>query len=73
MAKTYVSVVKRNAVINVPFNTSDISELHSILLRNLDDQNVLDKKTWDTINNLCERIELCAKEQNQTESKEVNF
>lgn len=73
MAKTYVSIVKRNAVINVPFTTSDIFELHSILLRNLDDQNVLDNKTRESINNLCERIEACAKEQNQTESKEVNF
>lgn len=73
MAKTYVSVVKRNAVINVPFTTFDIFELHSILLRNLDDQNVLDNKTRESINNLCERIEACAKEQNQTESKEVNF
>jgi len=73
MAKTYVSVVKRNAIINVQFNTNDISELHSILLRNLDEQNVLDQKSWDTINKLCEKIEICAREQNQTESKEVEL
>ena len=73
MAKTYVNVVRRDAVINVPFNTSDISELHSILLRNLDDQNVLDQKTWNTINNLCEKIEICARQQNQTESKELEL
>jgi hypothetical protein len=73
MAKTYVSVLKKNAVINVNFTNEDITRLHAILLRHLDNQNQLDDKSYDTINGLCSKIEDAARKQNQTENKEVNF
>jgi hypothetical protein len=73
MAKTYVSVLKKNAVINVNFTNEDITRLHAILLRHLDNQNQLDDKSYSTINDLCSKIEDAAKKQNQTENKEVNF
>ena len=73
MSKTYVTVLKRNALIEVPFNTDEVSQLHSILLRHLDDQCKLDDKSWDTIKSICSKIDRCAEIQNQTVSKEVNF
>lgn len=73
MAKTYVSVLKKGAVINVKFTTDDISKLHSILLRSLDNQNQLDSASYDTINELCGRIDDEARQQNQTVNREINF
>ena len=73
MAKTYVSVLKKGAVINVKFNTDDISRLHAILLRSLDNQNQLDTASYDTINELCGRIDDAARQQNQTVNREINF
>lgn len=73
MAKTYVSVLKKGAVINVDFTSEDITKLHAILLRHLDNQNQLDNNSYDTINELCAKIEDAARKQNQTEDKEVNF
>jgi len=73
MAKTYVSVLKKGAVINVKFNTDDISRLHAILLRSLDNQNQLDTASYDTINELCSRIDDEARQQNQTVNREINF
>jgi RNA:NAD 2'-phosphotransferase (TPT1/KptA family) len=73
MSKTYVTVLKKNAIIQVPFTTDDISQLHSILLRHLDDQCKLDDRSWATIESLCGKIDRYAENQNQTESKEVNF
>jgi hypothetical protein len=73
MPITYLNVLKKDAIVNVTFNTSDISELHSILLRHLDDQCKLDDKSWSAIEALCGKIDRCAQNQNQTESKEVNF
>ena len=73
MAKTYVSVLKKGAIINVKFTTDDISKLHSILLRSLDNQNVLDTASYDTINELCGKIDNEATRQNQTVNREINF
>ena len=73
MSKTYVTVLKRNALIEVPFNTDEVSQLHSILLRHLDDQCKLDDKSWDTIKSICSKIDRYAEIQNQTVSKEVQF
>jgi hypothetical protein len=73
MARTYVNVIKKGAVVNVPFSTDDIARLQSILLRHLDSQANLDQRSWDTIEEICERIDSCARQQNQTESKEVEF
>lgn len=73
MSKTYLSSIKKGAVINVPVTTEDIARLHSILLRHLDSQCSLDDKSFETIERLCHKIDVCASEQNQTELKEVNF
>ena len=73
MAKTYVSVLKKGALINVKFTTEDITKLHAILLRSLDNQNVLDTASYDTINELCTRIDDSARQQNQTVNREINF
>jgi len=73
MSKTYVTVLKRNALIEVPFTTDDVAQLHSILLRHLDDQCKLDDRSWDTIKSLCAKIDRYAEIQNQTVPKEVNF
>jgi len=73
MLKTYVSVLKKDAIIQVPFTTNDISQLHSILLRHLDDQCKLDDTSWSIIESLCGKIDRFAATQNQTESKELNF
>jgi RNA:NAD 2'-phosphotransferase (TPT1/KptA family) len=73
MSKTYVTVLKKDALIKVPFTTDEISQLHSILLRHLDDQCKLDDRSWSTIESLCSKIDKYAELQNQTESKEVNF
>ena len=73
MAKTYVSVLKKGAIINVNFTTDDITKLHAILLRSLDNQNLLDTASYDTINELCGRIDDAAREQKQTVNRELNF
>lgn len=73
MASTYVTVIKKNANINVPFTTDDIAELQAILLRHLDKKAHLDKESWETIESICERIDACAKEQNLTVEQEVTF
>lgn len=73
MARTYVNVIKKGAVVSVPFSTDDIARLQAILLRHLDDQARLDAASWDTIEEICQRIDNCAKDQNQTERKEVDF
>lgn len=73
MSKTYVTVLKRNAHIEVPFTTDEVAQLHSILLRHLDDQCKLDDTSWNTINSLCSKIDEYAELQNQTISKEIQF
>jgi hypothetical protein len=73
MAKTYVNILKKDAVINVPFTPADIARLQSILLKHLDKSVTLDDASWQTIEELCQRVDDHAREQNQTESKEVNF
>jgi hypothetical protein len=73
MAKTYVNILKKDAVITVPFTPNDITKLHAILLKHLDKSVSLDDASWQTIEDLCQRIDDEAKTQNQTESKEVNF
>lgn len=73
MAKTYVSVLKKGAIINVKFTTDDIAKFHAILLRSLDNQNLLDTASYDTINELCGRIDNEASKQNQTVNREINF
>lgn len=73
MAKTYVKVIKKDAVINVPFTTDDIAKLQSILLKHLDKKVNLDDESWIIIEQLCERIDDNAFNQDKTESKEVIF
>lgn len=73
MAKTYVKVIKKDAVINVPFTTDDIAKLQSILLKHLDKKVNLDDDSWIIIEQLCERIDESAFSQDKTESKEVIF
>ena len=73
MPNTYVDVIRRDAVISVPFTLADITALQTILLKNLDKRITLDDKSWDTIEDLCTKIDQCAKEQNLTESKEISF
>lgn len=73
MSKLNVSFLKKGAVVNVPLSTGEIANLHSLLLKHLDDQISLDDISWDIITNLCHKIDACAEQQNLTEPKEVNF
>jgi hypothetical protein len=73
MASTYVTVLKQNAEIKVPFCPSDIFNLQTILLKHLDKKIHLDQESWEIIESICERVDLCAKEQNQTVEQEVKF
>ena len=73
MSKTYMSSLKKDAVIQVPITTDDIAKLHSILLKHLDDQISLDDISWKTIERLCSKIDACAEQQNLTELKEIQF
>ena len=73
MSKTYFNVLKKDAVVNVPFTPQQISQLHSILLRHLDNQCTLDDVSRETIESLCHDIDRCANLQKQFESKEVHF
>jgi RNA:NAD 2'-phosphotransferase (TPT1/KptA family) len=73
MSKTYMSSLKKDAVVQVPMSTEDIAKLHSILLKHLDSQISLDDRSWETIERLCSKIDKCADKQNLTELKEVNF
>lgn len=73
MANTYVDVIKKDAVINVPFTTNDVSALQSILIKHLERKVSIDDKSWDVIEEICHRIDKCAKDQNLTESKSIEF
>jgi RNA:NAD 2'-phosphotransferase (TPT1/KptA family) len=73
MSKTYVSSLRKDAVIQVPITSDDIAKLHSILLKHLDNQISLDDNSWAAIEKLCNKIDRCAEEQNLTELREVNF
>lgn len=73
MSKTYFNVLKKDAEINVTFTTDQVAELHSILLRHLDNMCHLDTKSWESIESLCLRIDTCAASQSQFEQQEVNF
>lgn len=73
MPNTYVDVIKKDAVIHVPFTASDILALQTILLKNLDHKIEIDDVSWETIENLCSRVDQCAKEQNMTEPREISF
>jgi hypothetical protein len=73
MSKTYVSSLRKDAVIQVPITSGDIAKLHSVLLKHLDSQITLDDNSWDTLEKLCNKIDRCAEEQNLTELREVNF
>ena len=73
MSKTYVSSLRKDAIIQVPITSDDIAKLHSILLKHLDNQISLDDNSWAAIEKLCSKIDRCAEEQNLTETREVNF
>lgn len=73
MAKTYIKVIKKDAVINVSFTTDDVAALQAILLKHLDNKFKLDDESWSTIEEICHRIDESAFNQNKTESVEVNF
>jgi hypothetical protein len=73
MSKTYMSSLKKDAVIQVPVTTDDIAKLHSILLKHLDNKISLDPRSWEIIEKLCYKIDACAEEQNLTELKEIEF
>jgi len=73
MSKTYFNVLKKDAVVNVPFTTKHISQIQLILLRHLDNQCNLDTASRETIESLCHDIDRYATSQKQFESKEVRF
>ena len=73
MAKTYVNVIKKDAVINVPFTTDDVAKLQAILLKHLDYKIAIDDDSWNTVEELCSRIDHYAIIQHKIESKEVLF
>lgn len=73
MTKTYMSVLKNDALIMVPFTTVDVSALQSILIRHINGEATLDEVSWKTIETFCTRIDDCAADQHQMESKEVEF
>lgn len=68
-----MDVFKQDAQITVQFTTDDVAALQSILLRHLAGEAKLDDPSWETITDLCTRIDQCAKDQMQTVSKEVEF
>lgn len=73
MSKTFVNVFKTDAQVNVSLSTSDIHAIQAILLRHLNGVTELDEKSWNTIQDLCEKIEQSAIMQDQMERKEVEF
>lgn len=73
MPNTYVDIIKKDAVVQVPVTNRDIVALQSILLRSIEHKISLDDSSWETIENLCARIDECAKEQNLTESRIIEF
>lgn len=73
MSKTFVNVFKTDAQVDVSLSTSDIHAIQSILLRHLNGVIELDEKSWNTIQDLCEKIEQSAIMQDQMERKEVEF
>lgn len=73
MSKIFVNAIKKDAIVQVPFDTDEIAKLHSILLRHLDGKCSLDDTSWETVELLCSKIDDYARIQNQVEPKEVNF
>ena len=73
MSKMYVNTIKKDAVIQVPVTTDEISQFHTILLKHLDNQVKLDDKSWQIIEEFCSKIDCYAAQQNQTESKELEL
>lgn len=73
MAKTYVDMFKPGAEVVVTFTSEDVVKLQAILFRHMSKKNQLDDASWDTILDLCDRIEACAKTQDKMESKEIKF
>jgi hypothetical protein len=73
MPNTYVDVIKKNVVINVSFTLADVTALQTILLKHLEHKITLDDKSWNIIEDLCTKVDQCAKDQNLTESKEISF
>lgn len=71
--KTLVSVLKNDAVINVQMTVEDVAAFQSILLKHLDKQIKLDDSSWNIIQELCERIDDEARNQDQTETRELEM
>lgn len=71
--KTLVSVLKSDAVINVQMTVEDVAAFQSILLKHLDKQIKLDDSSWNIIQELCERIDDEARNQDQTETRELEM
>lgn len=71
--KTLVSVLKNDAVINVQVTVEDVAALQSILLKHLDKQIKLDDSSWNIIQEFCERIDDEARNQDQTETRELEM
>lgn len=73
MTKTLMTVLKKDAQVCVSFTPGDVSALQSILMRHLTKEIKLDDRSWETIEQLCTRIDDCAATQDQIENKEVEF
>ena len=73
MPKTYVNVIRKDAVIQVPFSCQDVAAYQVILLKHLNGEVRLDDKSWQIIEDLCSRIDFHAEEQNLTEPKPIEF
>lgn len=73
MAKTYLNMLKDDAIIKVEFKPSDIVKLQAIIFKHMSKSITIDDDSWNTILDLCQRIDDEASRQKQTVSKEVNF
>jgi hypothetical protein len=73
MPKTYVNVIRKDAVISVPFTCKDVSAYQTVLLKHISGDIQLDDQSWQIIEELCTRIDNQAEEQNLTESKSIEF
>jgi len=73
MTKTLMNVLKKDAQICVSFSTAQVCALQSILVRHITGESRLDDTSWNTLEELCTRIDEFAEQQNQMESKEVEF
>jgi hypothetical protein len=66
-------MLKDDAIIKIEFRPADIAKLQAILFKHMSKTINIDDASWDTILDLCQRIDDEASLQKQIISKEVNF